>query len=94
MASNFWVLWQPPIGIVTPYFGGLVPYDTSSDDESDRPSDSDPQSLREDNSRSSDDDRNSDKNHDSDNDRNSDDDHNSQLDRNLLYSNSDESSNE
>jgi hypothetical protein len=26
LASNFWVLWQPPIGIVTPYFGGLVPY--------------------------------------------------------------------
>ena len=26
MASNFWVLWQPPIGNVTPYFRGLVPY--------------------------------------------------------------------
>ena len=26
-SSNFWVLWQPPIGNVTPYFRGLVPYD-------------------------------------------------------------------
>ena len=26
IASNFWVLWQPPIGNVTPYFRGLVPY--------------------------------------------------------------------
>jgi hypothetical protein len=26
LASNFWVLWQPPIEIVTPYFRGLVPY--------------------------------------------------------------------
>ena len=25
-SSNFWVLWQPPIGNVTPYFRGLVPY--------------------------------------------------------------------
>ena len=25
-ASNIWVLWQPPIGNVTPYFRGLVPY--------------------------------------------------------------------
>ena len=25
-SSNFWVLWQPPIEIVTPYFRGLVPY--------------------------------------------------------------------
>ena len=64
----------------------------SSNDESDRSSDSESQSLRESNSQSSDDDRNSDKNHDSDNDRNSDDDHNSQLDRNSFYS--DESSNE
>ncbi len=67
---------------------------TSSDDESDRPSDCDSQSLHEGNSQSSDDDRNSDKAHDSDNDRNSDEDHNSQLDRDLVYSNSDESSNE
>ena len=27
-ASNIWVLWQPPIGNVTPYFRGLVPYET------------------------------------------------------------------
>ena len=26
IASNIWVLWQPPIGNVTPYFRGLVPY--------------------------------------------------------------------
>ena len=26
IASNFWVLWQPPIGNVTPYFRGFVPY--------------------------------------------------------------------
>jgi hypothetical protein len=26
IASNFWVLWQPPIGNVTPYFKGLAPY--------------------------------------------------------------------
>ena len=26
IASNFWVLWQPPIGNVTPYFRGLAPY--------------------------------------------------------------------
>jgi hypothetical protein len=53
---------------------------TSSDDESDRPSDSDSHSLREDNSQSSDDDRNSDKNHSNDDDHNSDDNHDSQLD--------------
>ena len=28
-SSNFWVLWQPPIGNVTPYFRGLVPYGTA-----------------------------------------------------------------
>ena len=27
IASNFWVLWKLPIGNVTPYFRGLVPYD-------------------------------------------------------------------
>jgi hypothetical protein len=60
---------------------------TSSDDESDRPSDSDSHSLREDNSQSSDDDRNNDKNHNSDDDLNSDDNHDSQHDNdNSLYS--------
>jgi hypothetical protein len=59
---------------------------SSSSDESDKQSDSDSRSIREHNSQDSDDD------HDSDNDCNSDDDHDSQLDRNLLYSNSDESS--
>ncbi len=29
IASNFWVPWQPPIEIVTPYFGGLVPYESA-----------------------------------------------------------------
>ena len=29
-SSNFWVLWQPPIGNVTPYFRGLVPYGSMS----------------------------------------------------------------
>ncbi len=28
IASNFWVLRQPPIGIVTPYFRGLAPYES------------------------------------------------------------------
>ncbi len=46
---------------------------TSSDDESDRPSDNDSQSLREDNSQSSDDDRNSDKDHNSDDNHDSED---------------------
>jgi hypothetical protein len=62
---------------------------SSSNDEADIQSDSDSRSICEDHSQDSDED------HNSDNDRNSDDDdHNSQHDGNLLYSNSDDSSNE
>ena len=66
---------------------------TSSDDESDRPSDSDSHSLRENDSQSSEDDRSGDEDHNSDDNHNSDENHDSQHDDHTsLYS--EDSSNE